>query len=93
MTQASIAICPTHNAKGNRDVTGAFLPEARAFSELRAAEGMSSLLRQFDNSRRKSKRRREVEAILDAAPYPLKRFHPWQKMAMMHTPASEAAAW
>ena len=69
---ASLAICPTHNAKGKRDVTGAFLPEARAFTELRAAEGgVFAEMHQFDNRAAKWRRRREVEGILDAAPYPL----------------------
>jgi hypothetical protein len=63
---ASIAICPTHNHRGRKDVTGAFLPEARAFADLHGAE-----LRQFDNRAAKWRRRREVEAILDAAPLKL----------------------
>lgn len=69
---ASIAICPTHNARGKHDVTGAFLPEAEAFTRFRAAEGnVLANLRQFDNRAAKWRRRREVEAILDGAPYPL----------------------
>lgn len=69
---ASLAICPTHNTKGKRDVSGAFLPEAEAFTAYRAAEGnVTALMRQFDNRAAKWRRRREVEALLDAAPYPL----------------------
>ena len=52
----AIAICPTTNAPGKHDVTGAFYPEARAFCELHGAD----LLR-FDNTAPKPKRRVEVE--------------------------------
>lgn len=69
---ASIAICPTHNTKGKKDVTGAFLPEAKRFAAFRAAEGeLSSQLRQFDSSKSKRRCRAEVEELLDLAPYPL----------------------
>lgn len=69
---ASLAICPAHNHRGRKDVTGAFFPEAQAFTAYRKAEGgVSAELRQFDNRAAKWRCRREVEGILDAAPYPL----------------------
>ena len=34
----SLAICPTTNAEGKHDVSGAFYPEARAFSRLHSGD-------------------------------------------------------
>ena len=67
----ALAICPSTNRKGKKDVTGAFLPEALRFTELRAEEDYTALLRQFDNDDSKRRRRREVEEIIQLAPYPI----------------------
>ena len=55
-----LTIAPTHNAKGKRDVTGAFLPEAKRFWTKHGGE-----LVQFDNHAHNATRRRQVhDAIL-----------------------------
>lgn len=61
---------PTHNAEGKKDVTGAFLPEAKAFGEL----AKRASIVQFDNSKGLPMRRAQVlkaikeryAAVLDA---------------------------
>lgn len=55
----AIAICPTHNAAGKKDVSGAFYPEAKRFLQLHGA-----YIHRFDNRARKPARRREVEAAI-----------------------------
>lgn len=56
-----LALAPTYNVPGKKDVTGAFLPEAKAFVKL-AKKG--SRLVQFDNSRSLPQRRAEVLKLL-----------------------------
>lgn len=52
-------------------MTGAFLPEALRFTELRAGEGWTSTFRQFDNTASKRARRKDVESTLRSQPQPL----------------------
>jgi hypothetical protein len=74
----TLAISPTTNSKGKRDVTGAFLPEAIYFSDLHDSPRES-----FDSTKSKRSRRREVESILvDSGPnFDLIAFfmHGWKK--------------
>lgn len=64
MSKVCLALCPTTNRRGKKDVTGAFLPEALAFTELRAGEGWTALFREFDNTQSKRAIRREVESTI-----------------------------
>jgi len=58
----AIAICPTTNTPGKKDVTGAFYPEARFFAKLHGAD-----LYRFDNTASKRARRVEVETAIRGA--------------------------
>lgn len=53
-----LAIAPTHDRPGKRDVSAVFWPEARRFAAERGAAV------QFDDSRSMAARRREVEALI-----------------------------
>lgn len=57
MIAPPLAFVPEHNAPGKKDVTGAFLPEARAWARLFTG---ATIVR-FDNARPPEVRRREVE--------------------------------
>jgi len=60
----TLAISPATNSRGKKDVTGAFRPEAAYFSKLHDSPRF-----EFDNTKSKRARRREVEAIMrDAGP-------------------------
>lgn len=59
-----IAICPTTNSHGKKDVTGAFLPEAKRFVKMHGGH----LLR-FDNTASKKKRREEVLDLIWGNPH------------------------
>lgn len=61
MTNA-ICIVPRYNSAGKRDVTGAFLPEAKRFAKLHGILGAHVV--SFDNTATKSARRKEVEALI-----------------------------
>lgn len=54
-----LAIVPTSNSKGKKDVTGAFLPESRKWVELHGGT-----IARFDNASAPAKRRADVEALL-----------------------------
>lgn len=54
-----LAIVPMSNSKGKKDVTGAFLPEARKWVDLHGGA-----LARFDNAAAPAKRRADVEAVL-----------------------------
>ncbi len=60
--QRILIFVPQHNAKGKKDVTGAFLPEAQKLRKL-AAEG--SFIVTIDNSKPFSRRRKQCNAALD----------------------------
>jgi hypothetical protein len=57
-----IAICPTRDAPGKRDVTAAFLPESRAFAKLHGVEHV-----QIDNRAPMASRGRQTLRALTAA--------------------------
>lgn len=54
-----LALVPMSNSKGKKDVTGAFLPEAKRWLDLHGGA-----LARFDNAAAPAKRRADVEAIL-----------------------------
>lgn len=55
--QRVLIFVPLHNSKGKKDVTGAFLPEAKKFVAL---AGKGSRIERFDNSKNLIARRSEV---------------------------------
>lgn len=61
--QRVLCFVPLHNAEGKKDVTGAFLPEAKAFCAL-AEDGV---IYQFDNRKGLAARRSEVLKKLSEA--------------------------
>lgn len=61
MTINAIAICPTTDAPGKRDVSRVFRPEAERFLSMHSPHG---LLAPFDNRKIKAARRAEVESAI-----------------------------
>lgn len=64
----ALAFVPTHNAPGKKDVTGAFLPEARRWCVIHGVDPHVGIV-QFDNRASKKARRAEIHAALERHPY------------------------
>ena len=68
MSLRAIAFVPTTNAKGKKDVSGAFLPEALHWLDLHGVHPDRGL-RRFDNTLSKKGRRQDVHDQLIASGY------------------------